>query len=336
MMEQIVTLFLGGVVAFSIFMYVLLDGFDLGVGIIFPWVNNAEHRQLMVNTLVPVWDGNETWLVLGGATLYGAFPVVYSTILPELYLPLIMMLAGLVLRGVSFEFLFKAKTTRFVWSTAFTLGSMLAAFCQGIVLGTFVQGFSENGQLISTLDYHWLSPFSMMTGFSLMIGYALLGATWLVRKTEGDLRDTMYHVAKVLLAGTAIAMLTVSLWTPFIDPAIKARWFSLPNFFILLPLPVLTFAVFISIWRQLATRRHDNAPFYLTICLFLLPYIGFAISLWPYIIPRAVTVWDAAAPWKAQAFILPGIIVLLPALLIYTGYSYHVFRGKVTSAEGYH
>lgn len=329
MLETVVTFILAGIVGFAIIMYVVLDGFDLGIGILFPWVDNEHHRNIMMSTILPVWDGNETWLVLGGATLYAAFPVVYSTILPTLYLPVILMLAALIFRGVSFEFLHSAYRSRHLWVFCFSIGSTVAAFCQGVVLGTFVQGYTyESGALI-TSNYQWLTPFSMLTGIAVVFGYALLGSTWLIAKTSNDLQRTMFHRAKVLLIFVAIFMILASLWTPLIDPGITQRWFSFPNFYYLSILPLITVFVFFTTWKALQSR-FDFAPFILSICIFLLAYVGFAISVWPYVIPRAVTVWQAAAPFKSQVFILVGLVILLPVLIGYTAYSYVVFRGKVT------
>lgn len=336
MEHDIVTFILAGIVAFSVIMYVLLDGFDLGIGILFPWIGSEKHRKVMMGSIVPVWDGNETWLVLGGATLYGGFPIVYSTLLPTLYLPIILMLGALIFRGVSFEFLHHAEKSRFVWTFCFSMGSTFAAFCQGVILGTFVHGYTyDGGHIIITSDYQWLTPFSITTGIAVIFGYALLGATWLIAKTEGRLQKNMFHRAKILLIILAMFMLGVSAWTPFIDPHIQARWFSLPNFFYLAALPIATGLTFIAHWRALQKGR-EFLPFILTICLFLYAYIGFAISVWPYLIPRAVTLWDAAGPYSSQVFVLVGLLILLPVLIGYTFYSYHVFKGKVTSADTPH
>lgn len=328
-METVTTLLIGGVVGLAIIMYVILDGFDLGIGILYPWVEKEENRKTMIATILPVWDGNETWLVLGGAALYGGFPEAYSKLLPTLYLPVIMMLAALIFRGVSFEFMHNAKKTKFVWTFFFSAGSLLAAFCQGVALGTFVQGYNfENGQMVVP-DYVWLTPFSFLTGIAVIFGYALLGATWLIAKTEGELQSAMYHRARNLLIFMGLFMVVASLWTPFIDPTVTERWFGFPHCIFLIPLPLITMWVFYKNWQSLNDRQHDNRPFILSITIFLLAYVGFAISSWPYIIPRGVTVWEAAAPFKAQAFILVGMAILLPILIGYTIYAYVVFRGKV-------
>lgn len=315
------------ILSFVIIMYVILDGFDLGIGILFPWVKSEEQRDIMMSTVVPIWDGNETWLVLGGACLYGAFPLAYSTLLPILYMPLTIMLAALIFRGVAFEFRFKAVRSKVLWDIAFAAGSTLAAFCQGVVLGTFVMGYTALGT-----PYVWLTPFSAMTGIAVVTGYALLGSTWLIAKTSGDLQTRMYQYARWLLIGVALFMVVVSIWTPLSYPRIWERWFSLPNLFYLLPLPLLTAMAFI--WNGYAlTHRYERLPFALSISLFIFAYIGFCISDWPYIIPHQVTIAEAAAPVSSLKFMLVGICILLPVLLAYTYYSYWVFKGKVAAAE---
>lgn len=333
MEHQFLTVILAGVVAFAIIAYVILDGFDLGIGILYGWTDDPKQRDVMMRSIIPVWDGNETWLVLGGATLYGAFPEAYSTLLPTLYLPVILMLAALIFRGVSFEFIHAAYKSKFLWTFFFTFGSTLAAFCQGVALGTFVQGYTyADGTIITNSDYHWLTPFSLTCGIAVVIGYTLLGATWLIAKTEGELQNKMFSLGKKLLIITGLFMICVSLWTPRIDPTITSRWFSMPNMLYLAPIPLLTLVVYWFNWRALKQRR-DFLPFYLSIAIFLLAYLGFAISVWPNVIPHSVTIWDAAAPVKAQKFILVGISILLPVLIAYTLYSYYVFKGKVTHSE---
>ena len=257
MLESIVTLILAGIVAFAVMMYVFLDGFDLGIGILFPWIQSDSERNIMVASVLPVWDGNETWLVLGGATLYGAFPMVYSFVLPTLYMPIIIMLGALVFRGVSFEFIHNANSSRFLWVFFFTLGSTIAAFCQGIILGTFVQGFNfDNGQVIVS-NYQWLTPFSIMTGLAIVFGYAYLGSSWLILKTAGNLQQSMFHRSKILLLILALFMITVSLWTPFIDPQATKFWFSTPNVFYLALLPLVTALTFIKIWFAIEKKARQ-------------------------------------------------------------------------------
>jgi cytochrome d ubiquinol oxidase subunit II len=335
-MDSILTLVLAGILAFAVVMYVLLDGFDLGVGILFPFTKSEQDRDIMMSSLTPVWDGNETWLVLGGATLYGAFPIVYSTILPTLYLPLFIMLISLVFRGVSFEFRHMAHHDKWIWNACFALGSLIAAFCQGMVLGTFVQGYTDNAGVITLQHYHWATPFAFMTGIAVVIGYTLLGACWLIKKTEGELQQQMYRSAKYALVLVAIFMIIAGLWTPFVDPHIYTRWFTMPGLAIVAPLGALEIITVLALWRVLSTKSSEHKPFILTMFAFLWAYISFIVSVWPYAIPHAITVWQAAAPANVQKFILFGLVVVVPIILIYTLYSYKVFKGKVTHDTGVH
>ncbi len=321
------------IISFIIMMYVLLDGFDLGIGILFPWIKHGQYRDIMMSSVIPVWDGNETWLVFGAAALYAAFPLAYATLLPTLYMPIMILLVSLIFRGVAFEFRFKAQRSQFIWDIAFAVGSTLAAFIQGVILGTFVKGYGEQLPLPHTA-YQWLTPFSVFTGFAVVCGYALLGATWLIVKTEGNLQDQLYKAAKVLLSLVAFFLVAVSIWTPFMEPRIMERWFTLPNFFYLSPLPILAIAIVAYNFFCLQKRK-EKAPFVLTMGIFVLAYIGFCISAWPYIIPHVVPVWEAAAAPSTLRFILVGAVILLPILLVYTVYSYHVFRGKVKEVIHY-
>ncbi|MBA2653617.1 MAG: cytochrome d ubiquinol oxidase subunit II [Gammaproteobacteria bacterium] len=335
-MNNMLPLIWAGLIAFGVIVYVILDGFDLGIGILFPWVQDHEYRSIMMDTIAPVWDGNETWLVFGGATLYGAFPLAYSTLLPALYMPIMVMLGSLVFRGVAFEFRIKAHKSLFLWDLAFAGGSTMAAFCQGLILGTFIQGYF----LIpgSAEAYGWLTPFSMATGIAVVFGYALLGSTWLIMKTENNLQKTMYQAAKILLFCVAVFMFIVSIWTPFIHPDIKIRWFSLPNFFYLLPLPAATImtTLYAAYCLKHPTGKKEGLPFILSVLLFIFGYIGLGISTWPYIVPRQLTLWEAAANPKTLLFQLVGAIILLPLLITYSIYAYTVFRGKVHAGSGYH
>jgi cytochrome bd ubiquinol oxidase subunit II len=321
------------IISLIIMMYVLLDGFDLGVGILFPWIKSSEYRDIMMSTVVPVWDGNETWLVFGAAALYAAFPMAYGILLPTLYMPIMILLVALIFRGVAFEFRFKAHKSQFIWDIAFAAGSILAAFIQGIILGTFVKGYGDHLPL-SHSAYHWLTPFTIFTGIAVVGGYALLGATWLIIKTEGVLQERMFKAAKVLLPIVAFFLVSVSIWTPIVEPQVMHRWFSLPNFFYLSPLPILTILIVFYNFYCLHKKK-ERLPFILTISLFVLSYTGFCISAWPYIIPHVLPVWEAAAPPSTLKFILVGAAIILPILLIYTLYSYHVFRGKVKTVIHY-
>lgn len=322
-----------GLISFVIIMYVVLDGFDMGVGILFPFIRNRESRDIMMSTISPVWDGNETWLVLGGASLYSAFPMAYSTLLPLLYMPIMIMLAALIFRGIAFEFLFKAHKSRFLWDISFAGGSILAALAQGVILGTFIKGYGTHFP-ITMSSYHWLSAFSVMTGIAVVFGYALLGSTWLIMKTTGKLQDQMFRAAKFLLVIVSFFLLLVSVWTPIMMPSVFERWFSTPNIFYLAPFPILT-GILILYNFYCLQKKYEFLPFFLSIGLFIFAYVGFCVSDWPYIIPHAVTIWDAASPPSSLKFTMVGMVILLPILLGYTAYSYRVFRGKVTKAEHY-
>ena len=324
------------IIAFGVMMYVVMDGFDLGIGILFPFVKREGERDVMMNTVAPVWDGNETWLVLGGAALFGAFPLAYAVVLSALYLPLIFMLLGLIFRGVAFEFRFKAKAAkRHIWDKAFIGGSITATFFQGVALGAYIDGFEVVDRAYAGGALDWLTPFSLFCGLALIAAYALLGCTWLIMKTEGRLQQQMHDLARplvfVLLGVTGI----VSLWTPLAHAEIAERWFSLPNIFWFMPVPLL---VLLCTWALLkAVARNANyAPFLLTLTLIFLAYSGLGISLWPNIIPPSVSIWEAAAPPQSQGFILVGALFIIPFILMYTAWSYYVFRGKVTEEDGYH
>ena len=323
------------IIVIGVVMYVLLDGFDLGVGILFPFLPTDQDRDVAMNSVAPIWDGNETWLVLGGAGLFAAFPLAYAVILPGTYLPLLIMLLGLIFRGVAFEFRFKAETSRHLWDKAFHYGSLAATVAQGLVLGTFIQGFEVKDRQFVGSMLDWLTPFTLMTGAALIAGYALLGATWLIMKTEGPLQDRCYRLARGLLLAVLAFVGIVSLWTPLLDPEIAARWFSWPNLAYLSPVPVVTALVVLALWRALA-RRREVLPFVLSLGLFLLSFLGLGISLWPNVIPPDISIWEAAAPPETQIFVLVGILPLLPIILAYTAFTYFVFRGKVRPGEGYH
>ncbi|MEZ5670071.1 MAG: cytochrome d ubiquinol oxidase subunit II [Alphaproteobacteria bacterium] len=322
-------------IAFAVFAYVCLDGFDLGVGILFPFVRDRAARDRMINTVAPVWDGNETWLVLGGGGLYAAFPLAYSILMPALYAPLIAMLLGLVFRGVALEFRFRSRRRRGWWDFAFFAGSLSAALCQGLALGAVVQGISVSGRAYAGGWFDWLTPFSLLTAASVAIGYALLGTTWLIWKTEGALQDRMFRYALPLAAAMLAAIGAVSLWTPFIDPEIERRWFSWSTLVFVWPVPALVLAVGFGFVLAVLARR-EALPYLLTLAWFLLSYVGLGISLFPSIVPPDVTIYQAAAPDDSLGFLLVGAGIMLPIILGYTGYAYWVFRGKVTGQEGYH
>jgi cytochrome d ubiquinol oxidase subunit II len=328
-------LIFAGIIAFAIFMYVLMDGFDLGSGIRLPFARSEHDRDVMMNSVAPIWDGNETWLVLGGGGLLAAFPLAYAIIMPALYLPIIVMLLALVFRGVAFEFRFKARTTKYVWTTAFAAGSLVATLAQGAVLGAFIQGFTIEGRDFAGGPFDWLTPFSVFTGLGLVGGYAMLGCGWLIMKTEHELQSWAYRAMLPVAGLVLLAIGAVSLWTPFLDERIAHRWFGWPNLLYFSPVPILVLVVALALARSIA-KRHHAAPFLLTLALFFLSYSGLAISLWPEIVPPSVTIWDAAAPDKSLAFTLVGVAVMIPIILLYTGYAYWVFRGKVAAGAGYH
>jgi cytochrome d ubiquinol oxidase subunit II len=324
------------IIGVGLMMYVVMDGFDLGIGILFPFVRDREERDTMVNSVAPVWDGNETWLVLGGAAMLAAFPVAYSVILSALYLPLIFMLVGLIWRGVAFEFRFKAdEGHKAFWDKAFAWGSYIATFCQGTALGAFINGFEvENGAYSGGL-FDWLTPFSVFTGLGLLAAYALLGATWLVMKTEGKLQADMRRIGKPIVFALFVVIVAVSLWTPLAHDAIAERWFALPNLVFFAPVPILVLLSTITLSRTLASGSHA-LPFVLTLTLLFLGYTGLAISMWPNIVPPGISIWDAASPPQSLGFALVGALFIIPFILAYTTWSYYVFRGKVKAGEGYH
>ena len=322
-------------IAFAVVMYVVMDGFDLGVGILFNAARDENWRDRMMLSVAPIWDGNETWLILGGGGLLAVFHLAYAILMPALYVPLLMMLIALVFRGVAFEFRFKAETSKRLWDHAFCYGSLIATFAQGMVLGAFVQGFQVSGRQFAGGTWDFLTPFSVVTGASLLLGYGLLGATWCVMKTTGELELWSRQMALRFLVGTIIAMGVVSLWVPFLGREIEERWFSWPNIAYLSPVPLLTA---LAAWR-LYRALQDNAtyqPFFLAIALFLLGYLGLGVSLFPYIVPPKVTIWQAANTVNSQLFALVGFSIVMPLTFFYTGYAYWVFRGKVREGEGYH
>ena len=324
------------ILAAAVFLYVLLDGFDLGVGILYGFAPDERSRGTVMNSIAPVWDGNETWLVLGGVGLLAAFPLAFAIIIPAVYFPVLLMLLALVFRGVAFEFQFKAPRIRHVWQRGFCVGSALAAFAQGTVLGAIIQGFKVEGRDFAGTSFDWLTPFSVLCGVSLMLGYGLLGAGWLIIKTEGELQAWARRMGQRCFLGVVAAIVVVSVWTPLMDPAIASRWFSWPNIAYLAPVPILTALVAFAAWRALAGWGPDAGPFLGTMALFLLSYLGIAISLWPMLVPRHYTFREAASSQGTQEFLLIGTLFLLPIIAMYTGWSYWVFRGKVRSTLGYH
>jgi cytochrome d ubiquinol oxidase subunit II len=326
-------LILAGIIAVGVLVYIVLDGFDLGIGILFWAAPDADARALMMNTAAPVWDGNETWLILGGATLFAAFPAAYSIALPAFYIPLMVMLFALIFRGVSFELRFKAHNPR-LWDFAFAAGSTVAAFAQGVLLGGLVEGIKVENNAFAGGAFDWLGPLGIIAGIGVVAGYALLGACWLVLKTEGALQRRARLWGRVLVGAVVVAMGAVSLVTPLEHAAVAARWFSGLNFLYLAPVPAAAVIVAALAWISLG-RGGERLPFLLAVLIFVFGYAGIGISLWPYIVPYALTIWQAAAPRSSQVFILIGLAVTLPMIAIYTVYAYRVFAGKVGPEEGY-
>jgi cytochrome bd ubiquinol oxidase subunit II len=324
-----------GLIAFAVLAYVIFDGFDLGVGILFPLLKEGEDRDQAMNSVAPVWDGNETWLVLGGGGLMAAFPLAYAIVLPALYAPITAMLLGLVFRGVAFEFRWRTVRGRFLWDWAFAGGSMIAAFAQGIALGALVQGIPVSDRSYAGGWWDWLTLFSLLTGVALVIGYALLGATWLIMKTTGEVQQHAYRFAWLTGAGTLALIGVVSLWTPLMNMQFMMRWFSWPAILYTAPVPILVAIAAVLLFLGLA-RRREVSPFFAAIGLFVLCYIGLGISFYPYIVPPTVTIWSAAAPDASLKFLLVGAVILIPLILAYTAWSYWVFRGKVGATGGYH
>ena len=334
-MEWYLPVIWAALIGVAVALYVVLDGFDLGVGILFPFAKNEAERDQMINSIAPFWDGNETWLVLGGGGLWVAFPQAYGVIMPALYLPVIVMLLALVFRGVAFEFRGVAVTSKKYWNFAFVAGSTLAGFAQGVILGGLIQGIRvENGQFAGG-PFDWATPFAVLCGLGVVAGYALLGATWLVMKTDGPVQASARRNATALLLVVLGFMAIVSLWTPLSIPHIAGRWFSMPNIFYLAPVPIVTALAAFMAWRSLA-RGDDFLPFFCAIALFLLGFLGLAISWFPYLVPPTLTVWQTAAVPASQIFTLVGTLVLLPIILFYYGFVYWLFRGKVRAGEGYH
>ena len=334
-MESYLPVIWAAIIGLAVAMYVIFDGFDLGIGILFPFAESERERDQMMNSVAPFWDGNETWLVLGGAGMMVAFPLAYSIILPALYLPVIFMLLALVFRGVAFEFRWIAGSSKGHWTFAFTAGSALAAFCQGLILGGLIQGVKVENGAFAGGAFDWATPFAVLCGLGLMVGYALLGATWLIMKTEGSVAQHARAEAKLLLIVVLAFMVVVSLWTPLAFERIAARWFSLPNILFFWWVPAATALVAFAAWRWLETGR-EVLPFLATIALFLLGYLGLVISNFPYLVPPSLTIWQAASPPATHIFMLMGTLVMLPIILGYMIFVYWIFGGKLREGEGYH
>jgi cytochrome bd ubiquinol oxidase subunit II len=323
------------IIGFGILMYVLMDGFVLGIGVLAPFAETDQQLDTMMNTAAPIWDGNETWLVLGGVGLFAAFPSAYAAILSGLYLPVLVMLVALILRGVSFEFRFKARTSKRLWAICFAAGSIMASFAQGLMLGSIVEGMPlQAGKYIGG-PFGWFSPFSMLTGVAVVFGYALLGSTWLIMKTEGALQEIVFELTRPIVAVVVAFMGLVSTWLPFLSDHIMTRWFESGNLIWLSPVPLLALANAVALWRAVM-RRQDRLPFVLALTFFALGFVGLVLGLWPNLVPPDLSLWEAAAPPSTQSFVLVGTLIMLPAVIGYTWWSYTVFRGKVVAGAGYH
>ena len=323
------------ILALAVFFYVALDGFDLGVGMLYNFAPDRRARDLLMNSIAPIWDGNETWLVLGSLGLLAAFPLAFAIIIPAVYFPILLMLLALIFRGLAFEFRYREAEHRTFWDHGFALGSALATFAQGVVLGAFIQGFRVDGRHFVGSSFDCITPFAVFTGVALMFGYSLLGAGWLVMKTEGELRDKAYHLSWYLLFAMLGAIGAVSIATPFLHIHYTQRWFTWPNVILTAPVPIAVAGVTVLLLRSLANKQ-DTQPFFLSLALFGLSYAGLGISMWPYIVPQSITIWQAASPRSSQLFMLVGVAVLIPLILGYTSWAYWVFRGKVRPGSGYH
>ncbi len=333
-MHSPLTVVWAGIILFAVAMYVVMDGFDLGIGILFTRFKVGAERDTAMNSIAPVWDGNETWLVMGGGGLLAAFPLAYAIILPALYAPMIAMLLGLIFRGVAFEFRWRDPSHRRRWDAGFCIGSIVATFAQGITLGALLQGIKISGRAYAGGYWDWLTPFSLLTGTSLVVGYALLGACWLIWKTSGVVNAEARRFAGPLSLGLLAAIAAVSIYTPFLNPKYFDTWFTWPGLAGSALMPLAVAAIGVVLYRRIE-RGHDSLPFALTLSLFALSLLGLAISMWPDLIPSRLSIWAAAAPRSSQVFMLVGASVLMPLILAYTFWAYWVFRGKVTT-EGYH
>jgi len=325
-----------GLLALAVYIYVVLDGFDLGLGILYPFFPEKKDRDLLMNTVAPVWDGNETWLVLGGGGLFAAFPLAYAILMPALYVPIIMMLLALIFRGVAFEYRWRTKRWLKYWDLAFIGGSVLAAFSQGIALGALLQGVVVEGRAYGGGWWDWLSPFSLLCGAAVVGGYGLLGATWLVMKTGDDVQSRARKLGFIFAAATVGFIGLVSLATPFLDVNYYSRWFEMPGLFVTIPMPLIIGFIAVTLLTSLRNTHSEYRPFILSLLLFAFCFVGLGISMFPYIIPPNVTILEAATPFRSQIFVFIGACVLIPIILAYTAFAYWVFRGKVDPDEGYH
>lgn len=323
-------------IGLGIFLYVLLDGFDLGVGILFPFAPSDKCRDSMMSSIAPFWDGNETWLVFGGGGLLAAFPLAYSILLPAFYIPIIVMLLGLIMRGIAFEFRFKSEgKSRYFWDYIFHFGSIGASFCQGAILGAFVQGVKVEGRNFSGGPFDWATGFSVMTGVAVVFGYALLGACWLIIKTEHVTQAWSRKAGSYVLFFVSFFLVLVSFTMPLLNENVKQFWFGLPNFYYLFPIPLLTIGIITLLWLDLLQGEREYRPFFLCMGIFLMSYLGLGISIYPWMIPFKFTLQEAAASGPSLSLMLVAVVPLLPLIIIYMGYSYYVFRGKTDHVHKY-
>lgn len=322
------------IIAFAVFAYVVMDGFDLGIGILFPTIKVGQGRDRAMNSIAPVWDGNETWLVLGGGGLFAAFPLAYAVILPATYPLIIAMLLGLVFRGVAFEYRWRDPDHRAFWDAAFSGGSLVAAMAQGMTLGALLQGIEVVDRSYAGSWWDWLTPYTMLTGLGTVAGYALLGSTWLIWKLDGGAQKHARYLALRAAIATIILMGAVSLYNISLNAEYAARWMTAPEIYLAAPVPILTAIIALSMIHAI-TKERNSQPFWLAIALFFLGTAGLGVTMWPYVVPPGVTIWDAAAPERSQIFMLIGVAITLPLIIGYTAWAYWVFRGKVGD-EGYH
>ncbi|MEB3415913.1 cytochrome d ubiquinol oxidase subunit II [Alteriqipengyuania sp. WL0013] len=322
------------IIAFAVFAYVVMDGFDLGIGILFPTFDPGRERDRAMNSIAPVWDGNETWLVLGGGGLFAAFPLAYAVILPATYPLIIAMLLGLVFRGVAFEYRWRDPAHRGFWDAAFTGGSFVAAMAQGMVLGALLQGVEVSGRAYAGSWFDWLTPYTLLCGLGTVAGYALLGSTWLIWKLDGEGQAHARTLAFKAALATIALMGAVSLYNVFLNAEYAERWLTAPEIYFAAPVPILTGFAAWSIVRAVRTERNSK-PFWLSLALFSLGMAGLGVTMWPYVVPPGLTIWDAAAPERSQVFMLVGVAITMPLIIAYTAWAYWVFRGKVAD-EGYH
>ena len=322
------------IIAFAVFAYVVMDGFDLGIGILFPTFDVGRERDRAMNSIAPVWDGNETWLVLGGGGLFAAFPLAYAVILPATYPLIIAMLLGLVFRGVAFEYRWRDPGHRRLWDAAFTGGSLVAAMAQGMTLGALLQGIEVIDRAYAGSWFDWLTPYTLLCGLGVVAGYALLGSTWLIWKLDGPGQAHARKLALRSAVATIVLMGAVSLYNVFLNAEYAERWLTAPEIYFAAPVPILTAIIALSMIQAIRKARNSK-PFWLSIALFFFGMAGLGVTMWPYVVPPGVTIWDAAAPERSQVFMLIGVAITLPLIIAYTAWAYWVFRGKVAD-EGYH